>query len=71
MASAEGLVKRRRGGNSSSSSLDGHLSKKRSDDSFNNSDDEKDDYGKNKLTILEEVLLLGLKDSQVNIYIYI
>jgi len=66
MASAEGLVKRRRGGNSSSSSLEGHLSKKRSDD-FNDSDDEKDGYGKNKLTILEEVLLLGLKDSQVNI----
>ncbi|OUM64602.1 hypothetical protein PIROE2DRAFT_42397 [Piromyces sp. E2] len=63
MASAEGLVKRRRGGGSSSS-LDRNLSKKNSDDSLNKSDDERDEYGKNKLTILEEVLLLGLKDSQ-------
>eukprot|EP00833_Pecoramyces_ruminatium_P014108 jgi/Orpsp1_1/1188140/evm.model.d7180000062783.1 len=61
MASAEGLVKRRRGGGSSSYDS---LSKKNSNDSLNKSDDEKDEYGKNKLTILEEVLLLGLKDSQ-------
>jgi len=61
MASAEGLVKRRRGGGSSSFDS---LSKKNSNDSLNKSDDEKDEYGKNKLTILEEVLLLGLKDSQ-------
>jgi len=64
MASAEGLVKRRRGGGSSSS-LEGSLSRKNSNDSLNKSDDDRDEYGKNKLTILEEVLLLGLKDSQV------
>jgi len=53
MASAEGLVKRRRGGNSSSQySLDGKLSRKNSDDSIDKYDD-KDEYGKNKLTILE------------------
>ena len=68
MASSEGLVKRRRGGGSSS--VDS-LSRKNSNESLNKSDDEKEEYGKNKLTILEEVLLLGLKDSQVNIYIYI
>ena len=62
MASAEGLVKRRRGGGSSS--VDS-LSRKNSNDSLNKSDDDRDEYGKNKLTILEEVLLLGLKDSQV------
>ncbi|KAG4084041.1 Golgi phosphoprotein 3 [Neocallimastix lanati (nom. inval.)] len=61
MASSEGLVKRRRGGGSSSYDS---LSRKNSNDSLNKSDDEKDGYGKNKLTILEEVLLLGLKDSQ-------
>ncbi|KAG4083925.1 Golgi phosphoprotein 3 [Neocallimastix lanati (nom. inval.)] len=61
MASSEGLVKRRRGGGSSS--VDS-LSRKNSNESLNKSDDEKEEYGKNKLTILEEVLLLGLKDSQ-------
>ena len=64
MASSEGLVKRRRGGGSSS--VDS-LSRKNSNESLNKSDDEKEEYGKNKLTILEEVLLLGLKDSQVTI----
>lgn len=65
MASAEGLVKRKRGGAGSSSnySLNGG-SKEENNNSLIENDEEKNFNEKNSLNILEEVLLLGLKDSQ-------
>lgn len=63
MASSEGLTQRKRTNVSSSSYSLNSVSKQSIDSIDNDSDDDKN-YNKNKLTILEEVLLLGLKDSQ-------
>lgn len=65
MNRTDGLVQRRRDVNQSSSS--GNPTASRDDSNGRNDDYENDaDSKETRLTLMEEVLLLGLKDKEVN-----
>lgn len=66
MNRADGLVQRRRDANQGSSS--GNAIASRDDSNGRNDDYENDaDSKETRLTLMEEVLLLGLKDKEVSV----